>query len=89
MDLIFAVVLIPAITDIPDDKEGTKREIDNTGIEAFCRLFAQLLGGFSANGTLGGKPGRDDREKQEKNYEQTPLFHITDLTQINGLHGFR
>jgi hypothetical protein len=76
MDLIFAVVLIPAISDISDNKEGTKREIDDAGIEAFCRLFAQLLGGFGANRTLGGKPDGDDREKQEENYEQTPLFHF-------------
>ena len=75
MDLIFAVVLIPAITNIAHYKEGAEREINDTGIEAFGRFIAQLLGRFCTNGTLCGKPGRNDREKQHKEDQKTPLFH--------------
>jgi hypothetical protein len=57
MLLLIAVVLVPAITDIPHNEEGTKREVNNAGIEAFGGLIAQLLGGFSTNGTLSGNRG--------------------------------
>jgi hypothetical protein len=57
MLLLIAVVLIPAIADISHDEEGTKREVNDAGIEAFGRLFAQLLGRFGANGTLSGNRG--------------------------------
>jgi hypothetical protein len=38
-----------------------------------------LLGGLSANGTLGGKSGGNDREKQDEEYQYTPLFHILQM----------
>jgi hypothetical protein len=76
MLLLIAIVLIPAIPDIPHNEEGTKREVNDTGIEAFGRFFAQLLGRFSANRTLSGNCGGKCREKQEENDYKTPLFHI-------------
>jgi len=62
MDLIFAVVLIPAITDISHYGKGKESEINDARIEASGRLFAQLLGGFSANRALRRKPLGNNEE---------------------------
>lgn len=48
----FFLAIVPAVTDITDQRHGESSEINDGAIQGFGGLFTQLLGGFGADGTL-------------------------------------
>jgi hypothetical protein len=47
------VVFPPLVAEYANEGQGHEGEVKNAGIEGFCGFFAQLLGRFGTDGTLG------------------------------------
>ena len=60
--LFSVVVSPPAVAYVANDQEGGESQVDDACIQCFSGFFAQLLGCFCADGTLGpgGKPGKEE-----------------------------
>ncbi len=69
----FFLAIVPAVTDITDQRHGKSSEVYNGTIESLCWLFSQLLGSFGTNGALCTELLTDQGQYKEETGEYEKL----------------
>jgi hypothetical protein len=67
LNSIFSIFIIlpPAVANVANNSKWGKSKIENTGVHAFGRLFAQLLCGFGTDGALRKWPGISGKKHED------------------------
>lgn len=48
----YFIALVPFVGQYANDGNGSESQVNDTGVQGLCRLFAQLLRSFGADGAL-------------------------------------